>query len=102
MPKYKPPFTVFHVDHGFGRIVFSGKNSQGQTIFYGICQEDSNTFQLYRLCQQWEPQNVARSEVPLTALFELPRGESLLEQDIRAFIISSSLEKRLKEINYEV
>lgn len=100
------PFKVHHVDTGFGKVVYQTRNKYGEKIYYAIAQENMDKFTIYRVCRAYEPQwpvqMKAHARLPLTAIFELPKGDTQLERDVYNWIIDQSLTQRLKEAGYEL
>jgi len=81
----KPLLKIHRVDNGFSRIIYSGKNPNGETVYYAI-NAWKGEYWLQRLSQDGEAQCNATAKIPLKDLFELPAGMSDLCVGIRNFI----------------
>jgi len=82
----QPPLMKIHrVDDGFSRIIYSGKNPKGETVYYAITAWRGE-YTIQRLSQDGEAQCNATAKIPLKKLFELPTGMSDLCVGIRNFI----------------
>jgi hypothetical protein len=87
-------YKLHEVVSGFCRIYFKVKGEKTGQVFYRCIQEDSDgVYNLYHVDNnEWkEPSHIIKLQDGHTfkSLFELPKGESRLEKNIRNFILNN-------------
>ena len=82
-------FKIYSIDSGFARINYVTKNEAGQRLFY--CLQDGGRFlgiQLFRCGQDGEPSHEVKLKIPLSQVFQIPKGDSDLELKCKQYIES--------------
>ena len=89
-------FKIKEVSTGFGRVLYHTKNPDNETIYYLIQGDRKHGMEVYRasLPPWYEPQTLAHPKD--FSLFEIPKGETRIESDVRWFL-ESKLEEQKNE-----